>query len=244
MPQLTVEQNLFLGAEETSFGILNKASLRSRATQILDRLGFPLDPARHVSTLSRAEQQMVEIAKAFRSELSVLILDEPTASLTERETEQLFALINQIKARGVGIIYITHRMNDIRRIGDRITVLSDGRYVSTVDAGVSEEQLFHLMTGRVIQQIYPSIAYQPGETVLEVEQLSTIDSTVIGASLHVRQGEIVGLAGLVGSGKSEVARACFGLVHVLRRADQLRRPGSNWLDTRPHARPRLLLCAA
>ena len=214
IPQLTVEQNLFLGAEQTSLGMLDKKKLHARAAEILERLGFPLRPTQRVAFLSRAEQQMVEIAKAFRSELSVLILDEPTASLTDRETEQLFALIEQVKAHGVGIVYITHRMNEIRRIGDRITVLRDGRFVATVDARTSEEDLVRLMTGRVIEQIFPDIRFRPGGPMLEVEDLTTAEGTVSGVSLHVRRGEIVGLAGLVGSGKSEVARACFGLVPV------------------------------
>jgi ribose transport system ATP-binding protein len=216
VPQLTVEQNLFLGAEETSFGFLDKSAPHERAVEILQRLGFPLRPTQRVAFLSRAEQQMVEIAKAFRADLSVLILDEPTASLTDRETAQLFALIEQIKARGVGIIYITHRMNEIRRIGDRITVLRDGRYVATVDAQTSDDELVRLMTGRVIEQIFPDVRYQPGETMLEVENLTTADGAVMDVSLNVRRGEIVGLAGLVGSGKSEVARACFGLMPIAR----------------------------
>ena len=214
VPQLTVEQNLFLGAEETSFGLLDKKALRARAADILERLGFPLHPTQRVAFLSRAEQQMVEIAKAFRSDPSVLILDEPTASLTERETERLFALIEQVKARGVGIVYITHRMNEIRRIGDRITVLRDGRRVATVDARTPEEDLVRLMTGRVIEQIFPDVRFRPGEPMLEVDHLTTAGGAVNGVSLHVRRGEIVGLAGLVGSGKSEVARACFGLVPI------------------------------
>ena len=182
VPELSVEENLFLGAEETSFGVLAKAEMRRRATVILDRLGFPLHPSRRVAVLSRAEQQMVEIAKAFRSDVSVLILDEPTASLTDRETEQLFALIEQVKARGVGIIYITHRINEIRRIGDRITVLRDGRHVTTVHAKTSEEELVRLMSGRVIEQIFPDIRFRPGESILEVEDLKTPDGTVAGVS--------------------------------------------------------------
>lgn len=214
VPELTVEQNLFLGAEETSFGMLANSRMRQRASEVLERLGFSLDPGRRVALLTRAEQQMVEIAKAFRSELSVLILDEPTASLTEHETDRLFTLIEQIRERGVGIIYITHRINEIRRIGDRITVLRDGRRVATVDARTSEEDLVHLMTGRVIGQIFPRIRHAPGETILEVENLTTADGFVNRVSFHVRRGEVIGLAGLVGSGKSDVARACFGLVPI------------------------------
>ncbi len=135
VPQMTVAENLFLGAETDQGRPARPQALRSAAPRRSSaRLGFPLRPTARVQDLTRAEQQMVEITKAFRSDLSVLILDEPTASLTERETEQLFALIEQIKARGVGIIYITHRMQEIRRIGDRITVLRDGRYIATLDA--------------------------------------------------------------------------------------------------------------
>ena len=214
VPELTVEQNLFLGAEETSFGMLANSRMRQRASEVLERLGFSLNPGQRVAFLARAEQQMVEIAKAFRSELSVLILDEPTASLTEHETDRLFTLIDQIRERGVGIIYITHRISEIRRIGDRITVLRDGRRVTTVEAWTSEEDLVHLMTGRVIGQMFPRIRHAPGEMILEVENLVAADGFVNGVSFHVRRGEVVGLAGLVGSGKSDVARACFGLVPV------------------------------
>ena len=212
VPQMTVEENLFLGAETGDGPFLNKREMHRRAAEMLERLGFPLKPTALVAYLGRAEQQMVEIAKAFRSELSVLILDEPTASLTERETEQLFALIEQAKSQGVGIIYITHRIAEIKRIGDRITVLRDGRYIATLPAKqASETKLVELMTGRVISEIFPSVAYKPGELVLETIGLTTANGTVTDASINVRAGEIVGLAGLVGSGKSELARACFGL---------------------------------
>ena len=215
VPSLTVEQNLFLGEEITRGGFLDKRALHRRAEEILAELGFPLKATQRVAYLSRAEQQMVEIAKAFRSDLSVLILDEPTSSLTERETDRLFALIEQAKQNGVGIIYITHRMAEIRRIADRITVLRDGRYVATVDAAsVTENQLLELMTGRQIDQVFPAIKFAPGKTMLEVQNLTTADGTVSDVSITVRAGEIVGLAGLVGSGKSEVARACFGVAPV------------------------------
>jgi ribose transport system ATP-binding protein len=212
VPQLTIEENLFLGAEITVGGLLSKRALHAKAEEILERLGFPLRPSQPVMYLSRAEQQMVEIAKAFRSDLSVLILDEPTSSLTERETEQLFRLIEQAKAEGVGIIYITHRMSEIRRIGDRITVLRDGRYIDTVDAKqCTDEELLRLMTGRVIDQVFPKIAFDPKEEILSVEGLSTANGELRDISISVRRGEVVGIAGLIGSGKSEVARACFGL---------------------------------
>lgn len=215
IPQLTVEENLFLGREVVFGGLLNKAHLHRQARDILGRLGFPLRPQDRVMYLSRAEQQMVEIAKAFCTEPAIMIFDEPTSSLTERETERLFTLIRKIKRQGIGVIYITHRMNEIKRIADRITVLRDGRYIATLDvAEATDEKLVELMTGRVITQIFPEIKFQPGETLLKIENLSTADRTVSNVSINVRAGEVVGLAGLVGSGKSQVGRACFGLEKV------------------------------
>jgi len=217
VPQLTVEENLFLGAELTRGRLLEKRAMRAKAREILDRLDFPLNPQTRVAHLTRAEQQMVEIAKAFRSELSVLILDEPTGSLTERETQRLFTLIEQVKRAGVGVIYITHRMSEIKRIGDRISVLRDGRKVATLNvADVSEARLVELMTGRLIAQIFPAIARRAGPAVLEVNGLTTAAGAVADVSIRVRAGEIVGLAGLVGCGKSEVARACFGVEPIAR----------------------------
>ena len=216
VPQLTVQENLFLGAEHATRGVLRKAEMRAEARRLLDDLGFRLDPHALVAHLTRAEQQMVEIAKAFRSDLSVLILDEPTASLTDHETDQLFALIERLTARGVGIVYITHRMAEIRRIGDRITVLRDGRYIATLAVeDATEDELVTLMTGREVGAIFPALDLPPpGEEVLRIEGLATRDGTVADATLAVRRGEIVGLAGLVGSGKSEVMQAAFGALPV------------------------------
>jgi ribose transport system ATP-binding protein len=215
VPTLSVEENLFLGGEPKRFGLLDKTAMRSQAQRILRDLGFELDPDVRVQHLSRAEQQMVEIAKAFRSKLSVLILDEPTASLTEKETEQLFGLIRKATETGVGVIYITHRMAEIRRIGDRVTVLRDGKYVATVDSKTTpDDELVRLMTGRVVGEIFPQIKHAPKDMLLSIEALSTANRTVIDASLSVRAGEVVGIAGLIGSGKSEIARACFGLERI------------------------------
>jgi ribose transport system ATP-binding protein len=216
VPTLSVEENLFLGAEVTHYGLLDKSELHRRAKEILTQLGFPLRPRKLVNELSRAEQQMVEIAKAFRAELSVLILDEPTASLTDREAERLFAMIELAKKRGVGIVYVTHRMSEIRRIGDRVTVLRDGKRVTTIGVDeANDERLLQFMTGRVISQVFPNINYRPGRPILEVSQLTTADRSISNISLTVRAGEIVGLAGLVGSGKGSVARACFGLERLV-----------------------------
>jgi len=231
VPQMSVQENLFLGAETTRGGLLRKRELRCRAQALLDRLHFDIDATRRVESLTRAEQQMVEIAKAFGEAPAVLILDEPTASLTDSETDILFGLVRDLKANGVGIIYITHRMGEIRRIGDRVTVLRDGRYVATVDASTADEELVQLMTGRAISEIFPAIESAPGEEALTVNQVTTASGGVRGASFRVRRGEIIGLAGLVGSGKSEVARACFGLEKI--RSGQVRLRGENVTGLRP-----------
>ena len=215
VPQMTVEENLFLGSEIVRAGILQKRAIRKRVKGMLEDLEFQLPIGRRVDQLTRAEQQMVEIAKAFRSELLILILDEPTASLTQQETSQLFRLINRLKSQNVGIIYITHRVSEIREIGDRITVLRDGCFVDTVDAkSTTEIELVRLMAGRVVSEIFPLIDFQPGETLLDVSGLHTADDSVRNASVRVCRGEIVGLAGLVGSGKSEFAQACFGALSI------------------------------
>lgn len=212
VPQLTVGQNLFLGTEKGRFGFLDKNKMHRQAKDILDRLGFEIDPGKKIIYLTRAEQQMVEIAKVFSSDLSILILDEPTASLTEKETTRLFSLIQQAKKDNVGIIYITHRMGEIRKISNRVTVLRDGKYITTVKTeNVSDKELVELMTGRVIDQVFPTIEYNPGDMVLSVDNVTTVSKSARNVSMNFRQGEIVGLAGLVGSGKSEIMRACFGL---------------------------------
>src|SRR5579872_995981 len=163
VPELTVEQSLFLGRELTAAGFLNRRAMRARARAIIRELNFDLRPDYKVAQLSRAHQQMVEIAKAFLTEMRLLILDEPTASLTDAEAAKLFDLIGKLKASGVGIIYVSHRMREIKQIADRITVLRDGRKIKTVEAGdVSEKALVELMTGRKIEVLFPHIEPRPG----------------------------------------------------------------------------------
>ena len=211
-PDLTVEENLFLGREQARWGVLRKGAMRARAREVLGDLGFDLRAGARVGQLMRAQQQMTEIAKALLQDLKLFILDEPTASLTERETNKLFALIERLKGEGVGIIYVSHRINEIRRVGDRVTVLRDGRKIDTVQASnVEETQLVEMMTGRKIDALFPDIAAKAGEPMLEVRNLSTTDGRLADVSFEVHAGEIVGVAGLVGCGKSELARAVFGL---------------------------------
>jgi ribose transport system ATP-binding protein len=212
VPELTVEQNLFLGREITAGGFLNRPAMRARARAIVRELNFDLRPDYKVSQLSRAHQQMVEIAKAFLTEVRLLILDEPTASLTDAEAAKLFGLIAKLKASGVGIIYVSHRMREIKQIADRITVLRDGHKIKTVEAkDVSETELVELMTGRKIGVLFPTIEHKPADKLLEVESVTLADRSVNEVSFYARAGEITGIAGLVGCGKSEIVRAIVGL---------------------------------
>ncbi|HEY8706695.1 MAG TPA: sugar ABC transporter ATP-binding protein [Burkholderiaceae bacterium] len=214
VPTLSVVENLFLGEELRRGRLLDRSAMARGAERVLAELQFDIDSSRTVAGLSRAEQQMVEIAKGLRAQASVLILDEPTASLTDKETLRLFELVRRLKAQGVGIVYISHRMQEIDEIADRITVLRDGRKVDTVPAqGTPHDRLIEMMTGRDVEQIYPHIEARPGETVLQVDRLSTA-SGGRDASITVRRGEVVGLAGLVGSGKSELLRAIYGLDRI------------------------------
>jgi len=211
IPTLTVAQNLSLGNEPRKGGLLDREAVRARAQSMLLDLDFEIDGDALVAGLTRAQQQMVEIAKGLRGDVSVLILDEPTASLTDKETQRLFDLVARLKSRGVGIVYISHRVQEIKQIADRITVLRDGRKITTVEScATSVDRLIELMSGRAIEQIYPHIENSPGEMVLRVEGL-TSPNGVRNASLVVRRGEVVGLAGLVGCGKSELFRAVYGL---------------------------------
>jgi ribose transport system ATP-binding protein len=215
VPDLTVEQNLFLGREKSRFGLLDRRAMREQARAIIGELGFDLQPARKVRELSRAHQQMVEIAKALLAQVRLLILDEPTASLTDAEAARLFALMQRLKAAGVGIIYVSHRIGEIRRLADRITVLRDGHKIATVRAdSVNDRSLIELMTGRKVEALFPTIRSTPGEALLEVEGLRLADGAVEDASIRVQAGEVVGIAGLVGCGKSELIRAVFGLERI------------------------------
>jgi ribose transport system ATP-binding protein len=213
VPTLTVAENLTLGREPGRAGFVNRGATARHAVAALRELDDAISPSARVDTLSRAQQQLVEVAKALLGDPAVLILDEPTTALTEREVDRLFEIVAGLKARGIGIIYITHRMKEIWRLGDRITVLRDGEWMATLNAGeVSEERLIELMTGRSVETLYPQARRSPGRPLLRLENVS--GGGVLDASLEVRAGEIVGIAGLVGSGKSDIGRLCFGLEPV------------------------------
>jgi ribose transport system ATP-binding protein len=184
--------------------------MRRRASEMFRDLEFDIDPTEITGHLSRAQQQMVEITKAFHGDLKVLILDEPTASLTDREVAHLFTFVHSLKSRGVGIIYISHRIQEFARIADRITVLRDGAKIDTVAMQDTDEaKLVEMMTGRAIAEIYPTIRASDGPVVLKVENIRS--AGVHDCSLQVRAGEVLGIAGLVGSGKSRLFRTIMGL---------------------------------
>jgi ribose transport system ATP-binding protein len=212
LPQLTVAENIFLGAEPRfkSLPFIDWGKMRRQSQHVLELLGLHLDPGMHVSELSVAEQQMVELAKTLHAQPKLLIMDEPTSSLSQREVETLFRLIRRIKARGIGVIYISHRLDEVLDIADRITILRDGRRIATVNAAdCTVDQLARLMLGRAINRRFPRKATLPGPEVLRVQGL-TQPPTFEDVSFALRAGEIVGLAGLVGSGRTALVRAIFG----------------------------------
>ena len=213
IPTMSVAQNMFLGREPGYGPFTDHRAMYKRAQALLESLGFDVPVGDAVVHLSRAQQQMVEIAKAFHGDPKVLILDEPTASLTDREVDHLFATIRKLRERGVAIIYISHRINEFERIADRVTVLRDGAYIGTTAmADTDEATLIEMMAGRAIRDIYPDIPHTPGEVLLEVKDLTAWG--VRSASLTARRGEVLGMAGLVGAGKSRLFRAIMGIQKI------------------------------
>lgn len=213
MPHLTVAQNIFIGREPRQ-GVrflLNEKAINDQTRQLLETLHVDLDPRTKVASLTVAKQQMVEIAKALSFNSDVLIMDEPTAALTDAEIEELFRIIRHLRDRGVGIVYITHRLEELWRIADRVTVMRDGRYIDTVrieDADIN--RIISMMVGRTIYEASPEIPENGSqEVVLEVRNLSR-GRTLQNVSFQLKKGEIVGFAGLMGAGRTEVARAIFG----------------------------------
>jgi len=212
VPQLTVEENLFLGSNISKGLFLNKKKLHRMACETMDQLEFSIKPEEKIINLSHAEKRMVEIAKAFHTRPSIMILDEPTASLAENETNHLFSMIEILKAEGIGVIYITHRMKEIYTICNRVTILQDGQVVdSDKVSNINEQKLVELATGRTIKNFFPEIKNQQGRKLLDIKNLSVRENYVDDVSLNVRAGEVVGLAGLAGSGKSAIGRASFGI---------------------------------
>ncbi|MFD6971393.1 sugar ABC transporter ATP-binding protein [Streptomyces sp. NPDC059979] len=211
VPALSVAENIFLGRQPRRFGLLDRRRMNADASELLARVGVgDVDPRTPVGELGIARRQMVEIAKALSTEARILVMDEPTAVLTGDEVEKLFRLVRALRADGVGIVFITHHLEEIAALGDRVTILRDGSSVAQVPATTPEDELVRLMVGRSIEQQYPRERTTPGAPVLRVRGLSRRGSFQ-DIDFDVRAGEVVGLAGLVGAGRTEVARAVFGI---------------------------------
>jgi ABC-type sugar transport system ATPase subunit len=210
IPSLSVLANLFLGRERTRKGFIDSAHERNGARAVLARLEVEIDVGRLVADLTVAQQQLVEIARALACEARILVMDEPTAALAPQEVESLFRILRELTARGIGVVFISHRLDEVFQIADRITVLRDGVTIETRRASdYTRQQLIEQMVGRSIEEEYPKATVPQGETRFEVKQLT--GGKVRDVSFSVKRGEVVGFAGLMGAGRTEVARLIFGV---------------------------------
>ena len=219
VPYLSVAENIFLGRERMSAGMVDKRKMYEEAKQWLDMVGLDVNPATMLCKLSIGRQQMVEIAKACSLNMKLLIMDEPTSAISEKEAEKLFAIIRKLRSEGKGIIYITHRMEEIFQIADRLTVMRDGTYIGTVKASeTSKDEIIKMMVGRDMSEQYPKDPTEKGEIALKVENLTytppagSFRRSLKNISLYVRHGEVLGIAGLAGAGRSELFE-CLAGVH-------------------------------
>ncbi len=211
-PNLTVAENIFLGNEPRYFGgIVDRRRMNLEAARVLERLAADFGPTAVAGRLSIAEQQQVEIARALYRKSHILIMDEPTTTLSSRETDRLFELIKRLRDEGIAIIYISHRMAEIYELSDRVSVLRDGTYVGTLDRDqLSAEKLVQMMVGRPLRDLFDKASHATEQTVLEVQELTDGGRRVKPCSFELHAGEVLGLAGLVGAGRSELARLIFG----------------------------------
>ncbi|TDX85116.1 monosaccharide ABC transporter ATP-binding protein (CUT2 family) [Neorhizobium sp. R1-B] len=212
MAYMTVAENIWIRREPLNrFGLVNHGEMYRRTEELFSRLNIQIDPEARVGDLSVANRQMVEIAKAVSYESDVLIMDEPTSALTEREVDHLFQIIRDLRTQGIGIVYITHKMNELFEIADEFSVFRDGRYIGThASTEVTRDDIIRMMVGREITQMFPKEDVPIGDTVLSVKNLN-LKGVFHDVSFDVRAGEILGVAGLVGSGRSNVAETLFGV---------------------------------
>jgi inositol transport system ATP-binding protein len=212
MPFMTVAENIWIRREpRNAFGIINHTELRDKTQALFDELNIDIDPEIEIQKLSISNRQMVEIAKAVSYNSDVLIMDEPTSALTEHEVGHLFTIIRKLRDQGKGIVYITHKMNELFEIADEVSVFRDGKYIGTErSADVTRDDIIQMMVGREITQMFPKETVPIGEVRLSVRNL-TLDGVFRDVSFDVRSGEILGFAGLIGSGRSNVAEAIFGV---------------------------------
>lgn len=211
IPDLTVAENISLGSMPRRGPFVDHRAVMQRAKDVLGELQTDIDPGARLGNLSISQQQLVEIAKVMADKPSIVVFDEPTSSLGEKETRVLFGVIGRMRDAGIAVIYISHRLQEVMAIGDRVTVLRDGRHIETRDvAGITPDHMVRLMVGRDLNEMFPKLDLEPGAHVLGVRGISRAGQ-FSDVTLDVRAREIVGLAGLVGSGRTEVARAIFGL---------------------------------
>lgn len=211
VPQMNVADNIFLGNWPVRRHLIDRAELNRKTEEILERVSLNVRPQQIAGDLSIAQQQMIEIGRALTRNAKLIIMDEPTSSLTERETESLMKLIEKLRRDGISIIYISHKLDEVMNIADRITVMCDGRHVKTLEArDTTRQQLIEYMLGRPLGNMYEHVPTAPGDTVLKVENL-TRSGVFENVSFEVRAGEILGFFGLVGAGRSEIMRAIFGI---------------------------------
>ena len=212
MNYMTVAENIWIRREpRNAFGLVQHREMRRKTQELFDRLEIPLDPEAEVRDLSVANRQMVEIAKAVSYDSDVLIMDEPTSAITEKEVAHLFKIIRDLKSQGKGIVYITHKMNELFEIADAVSVFRDGKFVAEKKASeVTRDDVIRMMVGREVTQMFPKLTVPIGEAVLSVKNLG-LAGRFANVSFDLRKGEILGLAGLVGSGRSNVAETIFGV---------------------------------
>lgn len=235
-PHLTVEENIVLGMEPTMGPLVNRREMRARALEALSHFQHPdLKPGTLAGTLSVSAQQLIEIGRSLAMGCKLLVFDEPTSSLAQKDIERLFLLIDQLRKQGISIIYISHFLEEVKRLASRLTILRDGSAVATKDvATTSPEEIVSLMVGRDVKDLYPRSPRTPGAPILEVEALAGKEKPQ-NASLQLRRGEVVGIAGLVGSGRTEFLRALFGLdavtegkVKISSKLSEHASPASRW----------------
>jgi D-xylose transport system ATP-binding protein len=237
--EMTIGENIFLGREPHTFGFIRWDEVYSRAGKLLADLHLNLDPRTPVGHLGIGQQQMVEIAKALSQEARILVLDEPTAALTDAEVESLFHILTELRSQGVAMVYISHKLDEVFHISDRITVLRDGRTVGTESTtALTEAQVIARMVGREVGNIFPVANHERGEVALEVKNLRVEDPNVAGKmlvddiSFHVRRGEVLGVAGLMGAGRSDLLMGIFG-AHAGRTSGSVYVEGKPVRITRP-----------
>jgi ribose transport system ATP-binding protein len=211
IPDMTISENIFLGNElRTSLGLIDEKSMNQRVTEVLSKLGLEVNPKERCRKLGVGQLQLVEIAKALIHRAQLIVMDEPTSALTDHEIDRLFGIIRSLKQEGVSFVYISHRLEELFAICDRLTVLRDGEYIGTADVkDLSFNQVISMMVGREIGDRFPKKTNHPGETILEVHHLSR-SGKFDNITFNLRKGEILGIAGLMGAGRTELVRALFG----------------------------------